>query len=753
MKDRIKKGLLKALPRVLLFGAAAGLFAGLMIFLSRASQKTETEKMDWQPETAKEYSQDWQLAAENENLELWFQPSSTQLYVRDKKTGALWRSNPENAGEDPIAFGQNKTAVQSLLNVTYVNEESNYYVMNSFQGSVQKNTYTYQYQDDGVFVNWQFGDQGFEIPCFFGIREDRFVARILSDQLQQHDESLKVASISLLPYFGAGSLEDQGYMMVPDGSGALIYFNNQKQSYQSYSQTVYGRDLALNLQNNLLEAESAVMPVFGIRKNENAMLAVITEGEYQSEIKAEVSRKLTANNIVYSNVVFIESENNTLLANSSNEETVVMLSPQQNRFPYYEVSYFFLEQGGGYAEMARCYQSWLEKEQGMERRDAALQKSMNLTFLGGVEVRRTMLGVPYRAVEPLTAFQDLQECALALKEDTAGSFQVSIYQMEKGANKSRIPVKASYSAALGGKSSFAKMTEALEEEGIPVYPVFDPVTMKASGGGYNTLKASRNVSRSVSPQYQYLLTSGSRNTQRDPEYLISPEYVEGIMERLTADFFKKGTGRLGLTGISNKMYSDFRREDVSRIETGEHWENALQKAEDAAEELLLQEGFAYGFPYADVITYVPVFSSGYDVEDEEIPFYQMVMSGYASLYGSPVNLSGNVGQILLRCVEYGVSPTFLLVTTQAQTLLDTDMADYYSVAYEGWEPRIKELLVRLQELNGVWGQRIVGHERISDQVSVTTFEDGSAVYVNYGQESQQVGDVVIPGMDFVKEGV
>ena len=746
----MKKNIWKILIQGILFLAVLGLFAGLLVFLNSSSDTTGEGVMDWEPEVAAGYSDNWESAAQNDNLELYFQPSTTQLIVRDKSTGAEWRSNPADAAEDSIAFGQNKTLVQSLLNIDYVNEQNNSYTMNSFQGSVQKNTYTYEYQENGVRVNWMFADSGFEIPCYFGIEGDRFVARVLTDQIKQHG-SLQISKISLLPFFGAGSLEDEGYMVVPDGSGALINYNNQKQAYLSYSQTVYGRDPALNLQSSILVTQDATMPIFGIRRNSDALLAVITEGEYQAEVRAEVARKLTSSNTVYSSAVFIQSENNTLLPNSSNEESVIMLSPQQMPSPCYEVTYFFLEKEAGYSEMASRYQNYLVEERGMQSASVS-QKDMNLTFVGGVEVRKTFLGVPYRTVEPLTTFQALKDASLALQETAEGTFQVSMTKLEKDGNQSKIPTKLTYEGNLGGESGYKRMTEALTGAGISFYPVYDPVTMSSTGNGYNTLKVARNVSRSVSPQYTYLLTSGARDNGISPDYLVSSKYVENIVEKLLKSAAKKNVTRIGLTGITWKVYSDFRKDSTSRDQTGTYWEAALKKVSDSTDELLSVGAYAYVFPYVDVITEVPVFSSQFDVEDASIPFYEIVMSGYASLYSKPLNLSGNTREMLLHSIEYGVSPSFLLMTADREALLDTDLAAYYSIAYEDWKDEIRDILASTQELNGVFGQRIVGHRQLSDSLYATTYEDGTVVYVNYGEESVTADGMTVPAMGFVRKG-
>lgn len=746
-----KKKIWKLLIKGVVYLAMLGVFIGLVTFLNQSSQNAAKEEMDWKPEAVQGIPEGWELAAENQAMELYFEPSSVQFMVKDKVSGAEWRSNPEKAAEDPIAFGQNKTRVQSLLELSYVDDQSNFYTANSFADSVQADTYTYEYRDNGVYVNLQFAKQGFEIPCYFGIGEDRFVARIFSDQIRQHGK-LQVAGIVFLPYLGAGSLEEEGYLLVPDGSGALIRFNNQKQSYPSYSQKVYGRNLALNVQNRTLVTQDATMPVFGIQKGSDALLAVITEGEYQAEIKAEISRKLTSNNAVYSNVLYIQSESNTLLSGSDNEESVIMLSPQHNQFPYYEVSYFFLEKDAGYTGMASRYRQYLIEEKGMRKEAGAEQKSVNLAFLGGIEVSKTFLGVPYRAVEALTTFDDLTDTVLSLQQQAGSTFQVSMSYLEKGGSRNKIPTSLTYEGALGGEKGYGKLEKALKEAQVPFYPVYDTVTIRKAGNGYRDYQGVRNVSRSASPQYDYLLTSGDRDTGKKPSYLVSPKYEDKIMTSLLASAKKKGISSLGLTGISNKMYGDYRSESISDNETGACWEAALGKADACAESLLLQGAYAYAFPYADVITEAPVFSSQFDMEDEAVPFYEMVVGGSAALYSAPVNESGNTREMLLRAVEYGVSPTFRLMTAKRDALQDTDYQQYYSLCWGDWQPEILAVLEELKSLDNVFGQRITGHRNLGGGVYATTFAGGETVYVNYGREDVTVEGVSVPAQGFVRKG-
>ena len=737
---------LKTVIKTVFLLALVGLTVWGISFLNQEASKTDTEAEKWVADAHTEAASKWELAAENDSFRLYFDPGTTQIRVVDKLRGTEFRSNPENAEDDPVAFGQNKSLVRALMDVTYVDDQSASYTVNSFMGSTKEGTYRYEYADSGVYINFQFEKQEFEIPCFFGITDEGFVARILGEEIQQHGV-LQISNISLLPFFGSGSREEDGYIVVPDGSGAIIHFNNQKQTYQGYNQSVYGRNLAQNIQNYTLLTQNAMMPVFGISREGGSVLGVITNGASMSAIHANVSGKIAAVNHVYPVVSFIQNESNTLLSGSDNEEVSIMLSRQTKDFTY-EVTYFLLDRNDGYVEMAECYRQYLVKN-GMMAGEKCDQRTVGLDFIGGMKMRKTFLGVPYQAVEPLSTFEDVQRIALEVQESTGTTVLVVMEDTLNGGSRSKMPTSVSYASALGGKGGYQEMASALEQAGIPFYPLYDTATLKTAGKGYSSLDAARNVSRSASRQYDYLLSSGVRVTDKPAVYLLTPAAGEEVTGKLVADAEKKGMTHLGITGITNKMYGDYRKTPISQLETEQAWVRALENAAAHTDSLLLDAAYGYGLVYADAISNVPVWSSQFDVEDETIPFYQLVMSGTAELYAAPMNDNGNIRQAFLRCVEYGVSPSFRLMAAAPATLQDTDYQHYFSASYTDWKDVIGRMAEELTDAS--MGQRLVNHEKLDEGVYASTFADGSVIYVNYGSETVLVNGIRIPAMDFVRE--
>ncbi len=84
----------------------------------------------------------------------------------------------------------------------------------------------------------------FNVNMIYRLEGEDLVVQIPLAELEGKDE-YPIYSITPLPFFGAGGKEDDGYLLVPEGGGAIINFNNGKLSQNSYYANLYGWDMAL----------------------------------------------------------------------------------------------------------------------------------------------------------------------------------------------------------------------------------------------------------------------------------------------------------------------------------------------------------------------------------------------------------------------------------------------------------------------------------------------------------------------------
>ncbi|HEX3077831.1 MAG TPA: DUF5696 domain-containing protein, partial [Lachnospiraceae bacterium] len=137
----------------------------------------------------------------------------------------------------------------------------------------------------------------FTIPLEYRLTEDSLEVSIPTSHIKETGNAY-LSSIEVLRYLGAGSMEESGYMLVPNGSGSLINFNNGKKT-DKYNQCIYGMDPLSQSYSVVEKTVPARLPVFGIKHDKEAIFARITRGEALTNLIADVSGNLNSYNYVY----------------------------------------------------------------------------------------------------------------------------------------------------------------------------------------------------------------------------------------------------------------------------------------------------------------------------------------------------------------------------------------------------------------------------------------------------------------------
>ena len=90
-----------------------------------------------------------------------------------------------------------------------------------------------------------------------------------------------------MPYLGSAGPQETGYLLVPDGSGALLDFSPESKALPSfqYKEPVYGRDPMGSVLSKSSNSEEIKLPVFAIKTGERTVMGMITEGDALSSIE------------------------------------------------------------------------------------------------------------------------------------------------------------------------------------------------------------------------------------------------------------------------------------------------------------------------------------------------------------------------------------------------------------------------------------------------------------------------------------
>lgn len=780
-KGRRRAVWIKALAGML---AAGMLFSGSKTLPLRAEEARETEG-GTQPETvplpeqqpgsgwqaaggeAAELGYTW-LAMENDRVAFYVNENGN-IGVFDRKTKEWFTSVPTEAQRDAdqIAKAVNKVNLGSDYQIVFIDQNGATTVKNTLAGAVNDGNVRLTDTGDGLKVWYYIEDTGVTFSVWYRLTEDGFTVTVPFEDFGEHIEEGREAQdrgtvsywgikdINILPYFGAAGLEDEGYMLIPDGSGALIHFNNQKSSYGAYSQDVYGRDPVLVLDRNLKTAKNVLMPVYGASFGDHGFLAAAEKGGASAVVNAVSSGTITSYNNVYMTFRYRQSMSASRSVSNSYGGSGMLGSTVvvDNNYSEmcYRLRYYLLEEEqADYVGMAGRYRDYLISE-GMEKKESASEMSLYLTLYGGIEDTDYFLGVPYESVKELTTYEEALEILKELKEGGVDNLTVRYRGWQKDGLEASVPVKVKYEKALGGRKAYEELMEYAAGEGIRIFPEADFLNLYQSGAYSVRSDAIQAATHDTAYQYMYDLNTGNKQTENRWQ-LLTPNRSLEAFEKFMAQKEKLYSDNLCLGALGAVLYSDFtaRSDRIHRDDTAALWSEMVRKAAEETDRVMVDTGNIYAAMYADYIADVFSESTGFNLADETVPFYQIVMHGYVSYGSEPINLTPDPGRALMKALETGSNPGFALIYGEAFTLADTRYNYLYNARYQEWADTMKNCYLEAEPiLSAVAGQEITGHERIGENAYRTDYGTAGSVYVNYGKKDVQADGFVIEAGSYV----
>ena len=697
------------------------------------------------------------LVAENDRLELHYDTVESQIILKDKLTQEEWRSTPDDIAQDKRATGVNKINRQSDLIVQYHNTSYVTDQVNSYTGAIKKGDFTWELIENGVAIRYYFPKQGFVIPVQYVLEEDCLAASIISEGIEEEvwedpdtdpEKKQSVMNVALLPFMGAAGSDDEGYLIIPDGSGALIHFNNGRTGAAIYQQDVYGRDDALTIRKAATTTYDVNMPLFGIVRNGRALMAVVENGDYQAQLNAMVNGQLTDYSNAYFAVQYIHMEANTIMPGSEHSTDVMLPTNTFRDMGNFTVRYYPLAaENATYADVAAAYRAQVGLKESIA--DAATQQ---LEMVASIPSIDTFLGVPYESVRVLTSYEQAAQTLRDFAAEGLNDLTLRYTGWSKQSVRGKMVTGLDLDNRLGGKKAFDGLRQAVKETGAEMVLAVDLIDIYEDGNGYWSLFAATDSVNSTAKQVpEFLQSTGYQDPEGKPWYLLSPDKVPEAARKLAENLSGQVDG-VSLSMLGNTVYSSFGKTGISRTSAGMYWQQALETLSGKIQTLSAKTASAYAFPYIEQVDATPCASSRFEVTDMEIPFYQMVTHGAMVLYTEPANEDGNVRKALLRAIEYGMYPSWRVIAGDTALLSGTDYASWHAASLDAWREEIKNTAAWMAPLGVYAGMQMTGHEQVTATLSVTTYANGDMVLVNYGSEDAEHLGVTVPALGYaIKE--
>lgn len=598
------------------------------------------------------------------------------------------------------------------------------------------------------------------IPLEYRLTDKGLEATVKAADIEEHG-NVYISQIDVLQFFGAASNKAQGYILVPDGSGALINLNSGNQA-TAYNQAIYDIDPVAQNYVVIEETECARLPIFGIKADDNAIFARITAGDAIASVNADVAGKLNNYNYAYASFNVREKELLNMFGVQGSKSDIPVVEKSLYKIDL-SVSYSFLtKDDASYSGMARTYRKQLIDEGILKETNQSESVPLYLDIIGGVEQKKHIMGIPYEGVCAMTTYDEASEIVDNLYDSDITNLRLNYQGWFNGGIYHDVADKIKLIGSVGSKSDLESLNKKLEDKGGKLF--MDVAFQKVSHESKrftSVLEASKYYSG-------YVLELGATDpsTVRQTSnlewydemiyYMISPKFLNRYVDKFASKITKYDVSGINLTDLGSVLTSDKKRSELINRQQAENIViGQYEKLAETKKNLMETGGNEYSLKYVSDIIDAPTSYSAYYIIDEQVPFYEMVIHGSISYSGEAFNLMDDDldDDFVLNCIEYGIAPRFTLSYKDPSKMKYTSSADKYSVLYTTWLDKAKEMYGNINEaLKDVDGSAMINHEKLDNGLIKVDYENGKTIYINKTSQDITVDGNTVKAKNYLKTG-
>lgn len=656
----------------------------------------------------------------------------------------------------PVYFDYNNDGIYT---------EDEYFQYGGYPLKDEEGNYIYEYYEDGTIKNcWQGGfttEQAIEQNDKYGnvdttskivytadlrfeLTPNGLNVTLLHDSIDEsRGQYSKLYTAEICKYFtylqyGEGKAK-AGEIIIPDGSGALIQFNSPKgEQYASKypEKFIYGADGAITLRERGNKSENIMLGMYAFLETEDkkGVVVIADEGTAQNSINADIQRNNSTYNYCYYKTYLRLTEGVKITSTNTYIKSTNELFQGDIRFCYH----FLQGDDLDYVDVANAYRKYLVDKYDIDENDETSSVNPTITFLGAYEKKTLKAGIVKEREFSITTFEEAMDIIRDLKGRGLNNLNVAYRSWTEDDNYQKTTTRVDVSDVLGDSKGLKKLSEYLKQNNISFFPEY----FVSSGRGYDMMfgglkYSSKSISGSYSNALSYVLSTGLENKEIRRGQFVSPIYYNSLITKYLKNYNRLGVSGIYINDIGNKNISDYSK-SVQLYATGGSFEQAatLETIKNNGTKVMLRSPFDYAFKYADVATCVPVNSTLYGIVDYAIPLYQLVVNGLFDYSSDPINYNNDYSMTwnLLKAIETGSNPAFVLCAGDTNVLLDTNYTDYYNSYYLNWKDKIEYVVNTLENI-GIYESRLVDHEFLTDNVVKVTYKNGLTIIINYDNEN------------------
>lgn len=675
----------------------------------------------------------FQQATSNSYIALYVNPKTLGIKVQDRASQYMWSSVIDDANDSGLNLSWRKFA-NSGITIDYLDRTQ----------KIRRETIS-----DQARVNLRKTKNGFTATVNFrSMISLQVVAELKGNQLSisipkqsiRETPYNKLVDVYAYPFLGATKEASiPGYMVIPDGSGALIDLQQtQRLMTTPYVGHIYGTDIGLD-NSDSTDAESidvgnpikqVIMPAYGIVHgiNQHGLLTEVTKGAEYGDITAYKAGLITPFNWI--TTAFNYRRSYQQLTSRSDTSGVTMYQKKANKFTIQSRYTFLSGDQANYVGMAKSLQRDLIQGKVLAR-TAATHQLMNLNYLGA-DGEQGLFG---NKVTTVTTLANMRTDVTKIAKNNITNVLTTVTGFNKGGAAERFATQFPLNNTVGGTGDYVQTAKALIR-------VKDQLGVDLQYGQVAEKNNRSNIELAQSATGQLITQDGLR-------YLQPNSFVTAIASDLS-QLKDMGIKTVTVENMGHLLYSTYNEgEEFNRQTAIDQIRRGVRKLTKNNVTVQMQAPNSYLWSYIQGMTDIPMTSSGFTYTTEDVPFLQIVLSGHLPYYESARNQSSNQQNDLLRMIDYGSLPKFTLTQKSTYLLKDTSSRDLFSTRFKDWQKTIDKnyrAVVKLQKATNQTG--IKTRTVLPNGLVRVTYENGAVVRVNYGAKAANDGTHEVGARNF-----
>jgi len=632
--------------------------------------------------------------------------------------GYLW-SSTINYDQPDFTNSFKQRARSAIIVESYNTQSSNYAI-------TEENLFT-----AGTTIDTTINDHGFVSRIRFGKSdiliqlEVTFLDNQITVEIPQEaiDESgnFKISSIKVYPYFGAVHEADiPGYVFLPDGIGALIDYKTENPLVNTnYQKEIYDRNIGYNIEPNLSTFSSGgthiYAPVFGFVHgvDQNAVFANITSGSEYGLINVYYPARTRGFTTVFSEFVFRKTYKQPI---DKVGNTIALLQSYPNNVDI-KIEYNLLENDeANYIGMAKVYRNFLEQN---------ILPEISMTNQINVPLKLETIGIEkidgvlFTKSIIMTTLSDFSSMITELEAEGIDNIIANINGFTSKGVTWSAPNYERLSSKIGNKADLTTISNQVSD----LYLTTEYLMASSRSNRYNQYF---DLAKKISDQL-YMF-----ETVTDTKYLLEYSKVRSIFNSSVDHLSSYDVSGLSILSMGSLLYSDFNnhlylKDQITMM-------NELLSSYE--QKLALYDVNAYLWGQIDAFYNFPMYSSQYVTFDDTVPFMSIALSGHMDLFGSNANFYPYARDELLRLIDFGVYPSFVVTQESSKLLQKTGLESIYSSKFSDLKPSIIAYYDFVNDaLKYVQNAQIIDRVVLSSGVVKVIYDNEFEIIINYSSQN------------------